>query len=286
MYDARVIKVMIASPSDVQRERHEVRDILNEWNAVNSEAFGLVLVPVGWESHAAPELGTRPQAIINRSVLDGCDLLVAIFWTRLGTPTGEADSGTAEEIQRHLAAGKSAMLYFSDAPAAPSTIDPSQHAALLAFKKEMEKCGLVETFSTPGDFAGRFRHQLALAVLRSFRTAGGRDGGAMESRLASFGGDGKAEVRLSADAKTLLLEAAMDTHGNVLKVRTMSGTDIHTNGKVINAQGDCRSEAQWETALNELVALGALEPRGYKNEIFAMTHVGYTLADYYRAGGE
>ncbi|MFH0808929.1 MAG: DUF4062 domain-containing protein, partial [Pseudomonadota bacterium] len=87
-YDARVFSVMIASPGDVEDERKIVADVIYEWNAVHSRNRKIVLLPVGWESHSSPEMGGRPQEIINRQVLDKCDLLVGVFWTRLGTETG------------------------------------------------------------------------------------------------------------------------------------------------------------------------------------------------------
>jgi hypothetical protein len=42
-YEARVLKVMIASPGDVSAERQTVRDVLTEWNHIHSEDRGLVL---------------------------------------------------------------------------------------------------------------------------------------------------------------------------------------------------------------------------------------------------
>jgi hypothetical protein len=39
--------------------------------------------------------------------------LIGVFWTRVGTPTGIAESGTLEEIERVAAEGKLVMLYFS-----------------------------------------------------------------------------------------------------------------------------------------------------------------------------
>ena len=92
-------------------------------------------MPVGWETHSSPEMGDRPQAIVNRQVLADCDLLVAILWARLGSPTGEAPSGTVEEIEEHLAAGKSAMIYFSTAPVRLDSVDSEQYSALLEFKE-------------------------------------------------------------------------------------------------------------------------------------------------------
>lgn len=71
-------------------------------------------------------MGDRPQAIINKQLLEQSDLLVAVFWTRLGSPTGATNSGTVEEIEEHLAAKKPTMLYFSSAPVRPDSVDNEQ----------------------------------------------------------------------------------------------------------------------------------------------------------------
>ena len=115
-FEAIVYKVMIASPSDVIRERKIIREILAEWNTINSESRGIVLLPVGWDTDVSPSMGEHPQKIINKQVLKDCDLLVGVFWTRIGTPTEEYFSGTVEEIEEHLKSGKPAMLYFSNTP--------------------------------------------------------------------------------------------------------------------------------------------------------------------------
>ena len=142
---------MIASPGDVFDEREVVRDIIHEWNYVNSISTNAVLMPVGWDTHSAPELSGRAQELINAQVLRDCDLLVGIFWSRLGTPTGEAASGTVEEIERHLDAGKPAMVYFSAAPVAPQSLDPDQFAALQEFRSWCEGKGLIETYANGTD---------------------------------------------------------------------------------------------------------------------------------------
>ena len=46
-YNAKVFNIMIASPEDVACERSIFRDVVYEWNAVNSEARNIVLLPVG-----------------------------------------------------------------------------------------------------------------------------------------------------------------------------------------------------------------------------------------------
>jgi hypothetical protein len=159
---------MIVSPSDVTQEREIVRDVLWDWNYIHSEARKIVLMPVGWETHAAPEMGDRPQAIINKQVLAGCDLLVAIFWTRIGSPTGVAVSGTVEEIQEHFNAGKPTMIYFSSTPVRPDSVDEKQYAALKEFKQWCQEKGLVVmTYDSPNDFREKFSRHLNLTINRN-----------------------------------------------------------------------------------------------------------------------
>ena len=103
-YQATVIPVMIASPGDVFEEREIVRDVIHTWNYINSLKTRVVLIPAGWETHSSPELGSRPQELINSRVLKDCDLLIGVFWTRIGSPTGTSESGTVEEIEKHVKA--------------------------------------------------------------------------------------------------------------------------------------------------------------------------------------
>lgn len=144
-YAATAIPVMIASPGDVLDEREAARDVMHTWNYINSIRERVVLIPVGWETHSSPELGERPQQLINDRVLKECDLLVGIFWTRLGTPTGASASGTVEEIERHIAEGNPAMVYFSSRPVAPQMLDPDQYSALMEFRNKCRSMGPVRT---------------------------------------------------------------------------------------------------------------------------------------------
>ena len=136
-YTATVINVMIASPSDMPQERLIARDVMSEWNTIHANDKRTVLMPTGWETHSVPDTGDRPQAIISGQLLKDADLLVAMFWTRIGSPTGVARSGTVEEIEEHIGAGKPAMIYFSSAPVRPDSIDNDQYSALQAFKRSL-----------------------------------------------------------------------------------------------------------------------------------------------------
>ena len=169
MYTANVVKVMIASPSDVDDERDIIRRVVQDWNAAHSELQGLVLMPVGWDTHATPEAGSRPQAIINKQLLATSDLLVAVFWTRIGSPTGAAISGTVEEITAHVERGRPAMIYFSARPIAPHHVDAKQFESLRRFRDRFKKQALVEEYEDVNQFKTTFTRQLAQTVNANFR---------------------------------------------------------------------------------------------------------------------
>jgi hypothetical protein len=113
-----VLNVLIASPSDVNSERDAVIGAIHEWNASHArpDTINILLNPIRWESHSYPESGDRPQALLNRQIVEEGDFLIGIFWSRVGTPTGVAESGTIEEIEQFRKAGKYIALYFSNAP--------------------------------------------------------------------------------------------------------------------------------------------------------------------------
>src|SRR3712207_2644653 len=104
-YTATVYRVLIASPSDAQRERNMIRNLVFQWNDVHSPSREIVLLPVLWETHAVPQMGGRPQGIINKQLVENTDLLIGVFWTKLGNHTGRAKSGTVEEIEEFRGQG-------------------------------------------------------------------------------------------------------------------------------------------------------------------------------------
>lgn len=73
---------------------------------------------VSWTEHAVAEFGERPQAILNGQIVDQADVAVALFYDRLGTPTGEAESGTAERSEVLVDAGKSVAVLVGNRPPA------------------------------------------------------------------------------------------------------------------------------------------------------------------------
>jgi nucleoside 2-deoxyribosyltransferase len=163
-FPATVLSVLIASPSDVPEERQAIANCLHAWNALNSRETGMVLLPVMWESHSAPVMGDRPQEIINEQLVRSCDMLIGAFWTRLGSPTGEEDSGTVEEIKWFLRNKKPVMLYFSQAAILPDRIEIDQWKRLQDFKTELLPRGLVEQYSAVSELSTKLSRQLTVII--------------------------------------------------------------------------------------------------------------------------
>jgi hypothetical protein len=163
-FDAKVFKVLIASPGDVEEERIAIPQIISEWNNNNAESNNVVLLPVKWETHSAPLLGDRAQGIINNQIVTSCDMAVGVFWTRLGSPTGVSESGTAEEIEWFIDNNKPVMLYFSSRSIDPNKLDIDQYKALKEFEKKMRKIGLTGSYNNIADFKEQFLRQLSINV--------------------------------------------------------------------------------------------------------------------------
>lgn len=162
-------RVFITSPSDLPEERVVATQTIHDWNDCNCFAESTVLLPVKWETHAVPQFSDRPQAVINRQLVNDCEILLGMFWTKLGTDTGVAESGTVEEIEQFVAAGKPALLYFSNRPIAPDKINPDQHQKLREFHKETCKKALVGRFCDLDELRGTLLRDLTsqVRVLRS-----------------------------------------------------------------------------------------------------------------------
>jgi hypothetical protein len=180
-YPARVFRILIASPSDVEEERDIAVRVIQEWNDLNSAERQIVLLPLRWETHSAPEYGKRPQEVINRQVVDKCDILLGIFWSRIGSPTGESMSGTLEEIERVAKAGKLVMLYFSQTKLNPDDIELDQLSKLREFKKNTFPKGLIEKYSSIIEFRDKMAKQLEIQI-RALLSEQNSEGGDVENR--------------------------------------------------------------------------------------------------------
>jgi hypothetical protein len=273
VFVANVYRVMIVSPSDVIEERAIVRHILLEWNAVHASPRGLVVLPMSWDTHTAPEMGAEPQEIINKQILRDADLLVAIFWTRLGTPTSRYPSGSVEEIEEHLAAGRPAMLYFSDRPIRPNSVETTQREQLLRFRESLTRRGLLETYDDLASFREKFSRHLQITLnSEDFR-------GLLERMIADHAPVVSRTPSLTPEAEQLLREVSHDSSGGIFRIEFAGGVAIQTNGKVLNEPDNPRSVALWTHVLEDLLQQELIRRTRYDGNHFELTLKGFEVAD-------
>ena len=92
--------------------------------------------------------------------------------------------------------------------------------------------------------------------------------------------DSKSQSSISTDAAVLLAYAANDESGRIIMVSTLGGLSVCA-GKwnFVDANGGARENARWNGAVDELESYGLIEDGSYKHQVFAVTHIGYKVAD-------
>ncbi len=166
------------------------------------------------------------------------------------------------------------MLYFSSQPVAMDTVDMVQIQELKKFKESCQSRGLYESYDSHSDFKEKFyRHlQIKLNEHPLFK--------AIEPESISEVVESNTQLpQLTKEARTLLKEASLDPHGNIIYVRYIGGTDIQTNGKNLIGSTDRREVSKWEAALQDLINKELIVEQGHKGEVFVVSNLGYQVAD-------
>ena len=158
--NATVYKVLLSAPGDIIEEKQAVVDVLHKWNRLNADRAKMIFLPIHWETDVYSEMGASPQDLINEQIVKTSDILIGVLWTRIGTKTERFDSGTVEEIEQFIESDKHVMLFFSNAPVMPQSIDRKQFARLEKFKKEIRSRGLYSEYCSIDDFKTKLFEQL------------------------------------------------------------------------------------------------------------------------------
>jgi hypothetical protein len=158
-----VYEVLIASPNDVSSERETLAEVMAAWNSANSRDTRILFQPLRWELDAIPASGGDTQSIISKQIVQRADILFGVFWTRIGTKTKKAASGTVAEIEDFVAKGKDALVYFCNRPI-PIEHDPNQLRLLKSYKKKLAESALYAEFSDVSQlYTQASRHLAGLA---------------------------------------------------------------------------------------------------------------------------
>lgn len=164
----KVVSAFVASPMDVAPEREALERVAKELNIIWGANFGIQLELIKWETHTRPGVGTDTQAVVNSQLADDFDVFIGILWSRIGSETPRARSGTVEEFQRAYDREKAApgsveiLMYLKDGSIPPSQIDPIQLRDPNSFKERLKALGVLShPFNTTNEFEALVRTHLA-----------------------------------------------------------------------------------------------------------------------------
>jgi|SRR5271170_2721086 len=161
----QLFRVLLAAPADGVQEQELVAGVVNDWNVQHGDSAEARVELMNWRTHAHPDSGKRTQALINQQFADRADIVLAIFWRRLGSPTGKAPSGTVEEIERAQRRGKKVMVYFSQRPAVEKELfDLRERARMERFRTRLGRKTLYGIYGTDREFEIAMRKDLALVM--------------------------------------------------------------------------------------------------------------------------
>lgn len=197
-----IYKIFLASPQDVLEERERFKRTVNCTNMMLSNMkVSARLELYAWEQ-VPPGLGLPEEVILQRIPIKDCDIFVAIFWKRLGSPPGTFGtngkpflSGTEQEIEEAIHARsqnekkRPAIMIFLKtdpipAPAALSKEDIEQLGRLKQYLERFEVGGehpaLVTTFkskrSAKSDVTKQFEFVVMSALLTQVKEFMEQDG--------------------------------------------------------------------------------------------------------------
>jgi len=173
MQTKHALRIVLSSPSDVDDECRVMDRVIAELNRGVAHERHVVLELTHWKTDAYPGFHPEgPQGLIDPILkIQDCDILLAIFWKRFGTPAKGAASGAEHEIKTAIKARQDAgrpqiMIYFKEAARELKTPEEHrQYPSVLEFKQEISPLGLFWTFEETADFERKVRQHLTHYIL-------------------------------------------------------------------------------------------------------------------------
>lgn len=142
MLDLKKCNIFIGSPGDVVRYKDKIEHLIELEGSTICE--NVIIKSYRYENDAPVTSYKKPQDIINEEVLEKCDILIALFHSKIGTPTVNYRSGTIEEVEYFLKRKKPVIFYFIDELIHPSEITEST----LTVQKIKQEYGAEHTYRT------------------------------------------------------------------------------------------------------------------------------------------
>lgn len=273
MFHSDVYNIMIGAPSDIIEEVNTAISVINQWNYINSEATNIVLMPLHWSINSYPTYGAHPQKTINKQLVSKSDLMISIFGAKLGTPTDTEASGTVEEIDEHINAGKDVMVFFKLSIDDISSVDPQQLQKIQEFKDGIKSKALWCEFSDNDDFEKKFSDKIQLFVNDHWKNA-----------QQVFTPDIIAERRqqkLSEKEKQRLIDWTSSKSEVTCSFSSMGGY-LYVIGDKQYQVNKGRENAEWEDFFKRLKKAGLVELEKYNKDgrpIYKLLKAAYDYVD-------
>jgi|JI10StandDraft_1071094.scaffolds.fasta_scaffold594822_1 hypothetical protein len=263
-YPGNIFQVMIGCPADAEKDLQIILDCISDWNIANSSPRQAAILPLHWRTNLLPQFGKSSQEVINKTLLAEADVLVVLFWNRIGSATREDISGTVEEIKKHSSTGKPTFIYFSLDISEANWVDAAQLESLKSFKKDIRDISTYIEYNNPEELRRVFtRHLTQLFNQLSDATVA-------PERDAQF-------APLTPAAIELLTSAALSAAGRIAWLRSAQG-DIFQTTDAHNDPDSQRDTARFVAGLEQLLERELV--RRLSDAVYLVTEKGYNLADY------
>lgn len=163
MFQSNTYRIMIGNPSDIVEEVGIAKEVILKWSCLNAESHNIVLLPLHWTDNAYPGTGQHPQKMLDRILVDKSDMLICIFGSKIGTATDTHDSGSIEEIEEHIKAGKQVMIFFKR-NGNVLNIDLNQIKKLQSFRNRIKNTTMWWEYDSANDFRKLLEDKLQLFI--------------------------------------------------------------------------------------------------------------------------
>ena len=158
--------IVISCPSDMVEERLTVQEAVDVINEQDAYYRGIHFDIRYWDKDVLFSSGD-PQIIINNTLIREADIIVALFWRKLGTPTERAKSGTIEEIEMMIKEGKQVFVCFDERDIVihntNSDVEIQELLKVREFKKNYK--GLYIEFRSREELIEKLQNQLRLYMV-------------------------------------------------------------------------------------------------------------------------
>ncbi|MCM1236264.1 MAG: hypothetical protein NC489_39795 [Ruminococcus flavefaciens] len=160
--NAKMYNMLISCPGDVEDMIQVVDEVIENFNQQFIDTLGIGIITRYWKKSAYAQSGGSPQELLNKQFIEKCDLAIAIFKTRFGTPTDRYGSGSEEEIEIMLSAGKQVFMFFDESPIEHDKIDIQQLLKVREFKDKYkeQKRGILWIYKSAEEFRSIFNAQV------------------------------------------------------------------------------------------------------------------------------